>query len=82
MQHSVSLNIARPQIIALQKDTQALKIMFPATQNDKAKNARKKPKTKQTCNSTFHNILPFHKLCLYKTATKHKKIMFLATQND
>ena len=71
LQQRVSLRITLPQIIPLQKDTQALKIMFPATQNDKAKNARKKPKTKQTCNSAFHSILPFHKLHLYKTILKN-----------
>ena len=39
LQHCISLHIAFPQIIALQKDTQALKNTFPATQNDKAKNS-------------------------------------------
>ena len=33
------------KIILLLNDTKALKIMFPATQND-AKNARERPKTK------------------------------------
>ena len=42
LQHFISLHIAFPQIISLQKDTQVLKNTFPATQNDKAKNARKK----------------------------------------
>ena len=51
-----------------------MKIMFPATKIDYSKNARKKPKTKQTCNSVFHYILPFHKLYLYKTTPKHLKL--------
>ena len=42
LQHCILLHIAFPQIIALQKDTQALKNTFPATQNDKAKHSRKK----------------------------------------
>ena len=37
LQHFISLHIAFPQIISLQKDTQVLKNTFPATQNDKAK---------------------------------------------
>ena len=57
------------KIIPLQNDTQALKLMFPTTQNDYAKNARKRPKSKQTYSSAFHYILPCHKL--YKTTLKH-----------
>ena len=34
LQHCISLHITLPQIIPLQNDTQALKIMFPATEND------------------------------------------------
>ena len=64
LQQSISLHITLPQIIPLQNDTKALKIMFPATQNDCAKNVRKKPKTKLTCNSTFHFSLHFYKLYL------------------
>ena len=53
LQHCISLHIAFPQIIALQKDTQALKNTFPATQNDKAKHFRKK--TYRTI--CAHNVL-------------------------
>ena len=44
----------------LHNDTQALKVMFPATQTNKAKNARKKAKNKtnlQQCIS-LHITLP------------------------
>ena len=34
LQQCISLHITLPQIIPLQNDTQALKIMFPATQNE------------------------------------------------
>ena len=60
MQQCVSLRIILPKIIPLLNDTGALNIMFPATQNNKAKNARKKPKTKtnlQQCTS-LHITLP------------------------
>ena len=43
LQQCISLHITLPQIIPLQNDTHALKIVFPATQND-AKNARKDQK--------------------------------------
>ena len=43
LQQCISIHITLPQIIPLQNDTQALNIMFPAAQNDYAKNA-KKPK--------------------------------------
>ena len=72
LQHRVSLRITLQKIIILQSDTKALQIMFPAAKNDWAKNAKNKPKTKQTCYSTYHYILPIHKLCLYKTTTKHQ----------
>ena len=42
-QQCISLHITLPQIMPAQNDTKALKIMFPAAQNDEAKNA-KKPK--------------------------------------
>ena len=42
--NSEILHISLPQIILLQKDTQALKIIFAATQNKKAKNSRKSKK--------------------------------------
>ena len=74
LQQCISLHITLPQIIRLQNDPQAIKIMFPAAQNDLAKNAREKPKPKQTCNSAFHYILPCHKLYLYKTTHKHSKL--------
>ena len=74
LQQCILLDITLPQIIPLKNDTQALKIMFLATQNYKAKNSRKKPKTKQTCNGAFHYILPFHKLYFYKTTTKNQKL--------
>ena len=34
LQQCISLHITLPQIIPLQNDTQAFKIMFPAAQND------------------------------------------------
>ena len=43
LQQYISLQFTFPQIIPLQNDTRALNIMFPAAQNDEAKNA-KKPK--------------------------------------
>ena len=73
LQQCISIHITLPQIIPIQKNTQALKMMFPAAQNDKTKNARKQPKTKQYCSSTFYYIIPCHKLYLYKTTLKHEK---------
>ena len=49
--------------------------MFPAAKNDWAKNAKNKAKNKTNLLqyiSLFHYILPFHKMCLYKTTTKHQ----------
>ena len=51
--------------MSFQNDTKVLEIMFPAAKNDKAKNAWKKPKKKQTRNSAFHYVLFFQKLYLY-----------------
>ena len=72
LQQRVLLRITLSKITLLQNDTNALKIMFPAAKNDWAKNAKKKPKTKKTCYSTFPYIFPFHKLCLYKTTLNIK----------
>ena len=72
-QQCISLQITLPQIVPLQNDTKALKIMFPAAQNDEAKKMQEKSqKQKSPCGSAFHCILHFHKLYLYKTRTKHK----------
>ena len=42
LQQCISLHITLPQILPLQNDPQALKIMFPAAQNDLAKKCKKK----------------------------------------
>ena len=60
LQQCISLHITLPQIIPLQNDPQALKIMFPAAQNDLAKKCQKKAKNKtnlQQCIS-LHITLP------------------------
>ena len=67
LQQRVSLRITLPKSIILQSDTNAL--IFAATQNDKAKMARKTEK--KTCNSEFYYILPCYKRRLYKPTLKH-----------
>ena len=56
LQQCISLHIILPQIVPLQNDTKALNVMFPATQNDKAKNARKSHKKPATVH--FTNYYP------------------------
>ena len=65
-------------MIPLQNNTQALKIMFQASQNSKAKHVRKKPKNKsklQQCISlyTLPQTLPL------QNSTQALKIVFPAT---
>ena len=57
LQQCISLHITLPQIIPLQNNTQALKIMFPAAQNDKIKNA-KKPKQNKLATVHFTTYYP------------------------
>ena len=44
-QQCISLHITLPQIMPAQNDTKALKIMFPAAQNDEAKMPKSQNKT-------------------------------------
>ena len=66
----------------VQNDTKALKIMFPAAKNEKAKNGWKKPKNNtnsQQCIS-LHITLP--QIMSVHNDTKTLKIMFQAAKND
>ena len=69
--NSEILHISLPQIILLQKDTQALKIMFPATQNDKAKNARKSQKQNKLATARFTT---YHSFKNYTFTKRHQSI--------
>ena len=64
LQQCISRQFTLQQIMHLQNDTKVLETIFPTAKNEKAKNAWKGQKTKETRNSAFHYILPFHKLCL------------------
>ena len=82
LQQRVSLRIILPKIIPLLNDTRALRIMFPATQNNKAKNARKKPKTKtnlQECIS-LHITLP--QIVPLQNHTKNEKLCSQLLKNE
>ena len=80
LQQCISIHIALPQIIPIQKNTQALKMMFPAAQNDKAKNAKKSHK-KKPATVHFTNYYPSTN---YTFTKRHKvlNIIIPATQND
>ena len=82
LQQCISLHITLPQIVPLQNDTKALKIMFPAAEKWLSQKCKKKAKIKinlQQCISlhiTLEQIMPL------QNDTTVLEIMFPAAKNN
>ena len=74
MQQCISLHITLPQIIPLQNDPQALKIMFPAAQNDLAKKCQKKAKNKTNLQQCISLHITLSQITLLQNDTKTLKL--------
>ena len=69
-------------MIPLQNDTQALKIIFPAAENDWAKMPEKSKKNKTNLQHSISLHIALPQIIALQKDTQALKIMFPATQND